>query len=320
MRYYALLLLIASAAYAAASIGVAAVSALAWPRVKRTLTPAPSPQRAWTIAAWRLAPAAAGFALSAVLTSAFLRFEPADTTEVPGLLLVAFAALTGWLLASALARGAQAWAAAFECGRLLRSCGRLTVRPDGTRIWIVDTDYPVAAVTGIFRTRLLVSRRIINECTPGELDAVVRHEAAHVRRRDNVVRAAMLYLPNPLALVAAGRDMQHAWAAAAEESADDAAVGYEVEKRTVLASALVRVAAMTTVPVPRWMPALAFYEGTNLENRVRRLLQSGRLASRFSRRSLTIAAGALAAFALALTEQAAREIHSLMEAAVSLVP
>src|SRR5690606_35484392 len=134
------------------------------------------------------------------------------------------------------------------CARLLRECGRRVERQDGVRFWLVETDYPVAAVNGIFGSDLVVSTRIFSECTPGEVEAVLRHEQAHVRRRDNLVRAAMLGLPSPLALVAAGREMQAAWSAAVEESADDAAAGAEPAARAALASALVRVAKMVRTP------------------------------------------------------------------------
>ncbi len=158
-----------------------------------------------------------------------------------------------------------------------------------SRIWLIESAYPVAAVTGLFRTRLLISTRIVSECTPRELEAVIRHEAAHVRRRDNLVRAAMRYLPDPMLLLNAGRELQTGWAAAAEEAADDEAAGPRVEARTELAAALVRVARMAEGPPPQWMPALAFYEGTNLENRVRRLLRAGTSASTASRLQMSVA-------------------------------
>jgi hypothetical protein len=320
MRFYLLLVLIPTAAYAAASIAAALAAAAAWPRLRRRAGSLASGERACLLAAWRLAPAAAGSAVALVLLGAFVRFEPRTTTEDPGVLLVAAAIVALLLTAQAARRTAQALRAGIRCNRLLRRCGRPVMRGDGTHIWLVDTDYPVAAVTGIFRTRLLVSTRILRECTPGEVDAVLRHEQAHVRRRDNLVRGAMLALPNPLSLVQAGDEMQHAWSAAAEESADDVAAGQEAASRTALASALVRVAKMARTPAPPWMPALAFYEGTNLEHRVRRLLGDSTFSNRMPLRvtlALTAAAGA---WAFALTETAAIQVHAWMELAVRLVP
>jgi Zn-dependent protease with chaperone function len=321
MRYYLLFVLITCAAYAAASVLAALTAAAAWPIVRRRTGAAEASSRARTLAALRLLPALVGAGVAAATAGAFLRYEPADTTETPGLLLVLAASLTLGLVTSAAWRLHRALAAGTACSRLLRSCGRSMACDDGTRVWVVETDYPVAAVTGIVRTQLLLSKRIIEECTPGELGAVVRHEAAHVRRRDNLVRAAMLYLPDPLAYARIGREMQRAWADAAEESADDTAAGEEPESRAELASALVRVARMADRPAPRWMPALAFYEGTNLERRIGRLLQAGLQSTAGLPAGRIAAILALAGcWALALSDAVARELHVWMELAVTYVP
>lgn len=320
MRFYLLLVLIPAAAYAAASIATALAAVASWPRLRRHAGGLASGERARLLAAWRLAPVAAGSACALVLLGAFLRFEPRTTTEDPGVLLVAIAVAAMLLVVQAARRIVPALRAGLSCARLLRTCGRPVTRGDGTRMWLVDTDYPVAAVTGLFRTRLLVSTRILRECTPGEVDAVLRHEQAHVRRRDNLVRGAMLALPNPLSLMQAGSEMQHAWSAAAEESADDVAAGQEPASRTALASALVRVAKMARTPAPPWMPALAFYEGTNLEHRVRRLLGDGPSSNRMSLRTVLALTAAAGAWAFALTETAAFQVHAWMELAVRFVP
>jgi beta-lactamase regulating signal transducer with metallopeptidase domain len=250
----------------------------------------------------------------------FVRYEPRDTTENPGMLLLIAASLTVVLIALAAARLGRAIRAEAECSRLLRTAGRRATRTDGTRVWIVDTEYPVAAVTGIFRTRLLLSTRILSECTAGEVEAVVRHEKAHVSRRDNMVRAAMLYLPDPMGFLPAGPQMQHAWAAAAEESADDAAAGCEVEGRTVLAAALVRVARMASTPAPDWVPALAFYEGTNLETRVRRLLDRGRSSNGMRWHAAMLGLVAASACAVVFSDPLASQLHAWMEVSVRLLP
>ena len=98
------------------------------------------------------------------------------------------------------------------------------------------------------------------------------------------------------------------------------AAGDATEMRTVLASALVRVARMSTAPAPDWMPALTFYEGTNLENRVRRLLESGGLATGMPLRGAAIMIALAAGCAFALTEGPASQIHAWMELAVQYVP
>ncbi|MBA2304548.1 MAG: M48 family metalloprotease [Acidobacteria bacterium] len=320
MRYYLLLVLVTCATYAAVSVLAAFAISAAWPRIHRRARTAVSSARARAVAAARLAPVTAGSVVAAILSNVFLRYEPRDTAEDPGVLLMIASAVTMALVVTAGARLARAVRAGAECSRLLRAAGRPAQRSDGTPVWIVDSEYPVAAVTGIFRTRLLLSTRIIDECTTKELDAVVRHETAHVMRRDNVVRAAMLYLPDPLGLLRAGREMTKVWAAAAEESADDAAAGHDVEDRTILAAALVRVARMASTPAPRWVPVLAFYEGTNLESRVRRLLDHGRAAHAVRSHAAIVLLVAVAVCTVILTDTLARQVHAWMELSVRLLP
>ena len=320
MRYYVLLVLIPCAAYATASVLTSLAVAAAWPMIRRRTRDAEATLRARAMATTRLMPALVGLMSAATIAIVFIRYEPPDTTETPGLLLVAAASVTFGLGAAAARRLAGAIAAGVVCAQLLRTCGRSMARDDGTRVWVVDTDYPVAAVTGILRPRLLLSTRIIDECTPGELEAVVRHEVAHVRRRDNLVRAAMLYLPDPFAYARAGREMQQAWANAAEESADDLAAGPQVAPRAELASALIRVARMDDRPAPRWVPALGFYEGANLAHRVSRLLEAGRLSTGRSPRAIAALVAVTACWALALTDPVARTLHAWMEVAVQHAP
>jgi Zn-dependent protease with chaperone function len=320
MRYYLLLVLIPAATFAFASLTAAAIAASVWPLIDRRTRRSGASVRARALAALRLAPVVLGALSALVLAGAFLRFEPAHTMEMPGLLLCAGGTILLASCLSASVRIARAARASVTCSRLLRLGGHAILRRDGTRIWVLDSPYPVAAVIGIFRTRLLLSTRLTRECTETELDAIVKHERAHVRRRDNVVRAAMLYLPDPLLAFAAARQMETAWAAAAEEAADDAAAGDAYEPRTVLASALVRVAKMATAPMPDWVSGLAFYEGQNLENRVRRLLEVGAASTSRGRGTTATIACVLVGCALLMTAPVGQQLHAWMEAALRVLP
>ena len=320
MRYYILFALITLGTYAAAALATAIAVSLSSPLLRRRIALRPAVERARNLAMARLLPIAAGAFATLLTGSMFVRYEPRDTAETPGLLLLAFALSTVVFSAAAAGRLVTSLRAGSACARLLRQCGRRWARADGQRIWIVESAYPVAAVTGLFRTQLLISTRIMTECTPRELEAVIRHETAHVHRRDNLVRAAMRFLPDPLLLLEAGRQLQADWAAAAEEAADDEAAGPRVEARTELASALVRVARMAEGPPPHWMPALAFYEGTNLENRVKRLLRAGTGARTASALQLVAATLVFATGALLLGDGISMKLHGAMELAVRYLP
>jgi hypothetical protein len=320
MNYYFLLVLIPVAAFAFTSLGAVAGAAFVWPYVEDRTRRSNAAVRARSVAALRLAPVAAGLLAAAVIAAAFVRFEPRNTAEAPGLLLWLGTVFFLMICTLALRRIAFGLRASMRCFRLLRLGARTITRSDGTRMWVLDSPYPVAAVIGIFRTRLVLSSRLVRECTEGELDAIVSHELAHICRRDNLVRAGMLYLPDPLRPFRVAREMEAVWAAAAEEAADDAAAGAGSERRTVLASALVRVARLATGPMPEWIGGLAFYEGQNLENRVRRLLDLGHDASRAGFSTYGPFGAVLLACALLMTETAGLQIHLWMEVAVRVMP
>jgi hypothetical protein len=82
----------------------------------------------------------------------------------------------------------------------------------------------------------------------------------------------MACLPDPLAVLATGRELEFAWTLAIEEVADNEAAGSTDPRRATLAAALIRVAGMADEKVPSWMPALSFYQGIHLQQRVRSLL------------------------------------------------
>jgi Zn-dependent protease with chaperone function len=320
MRYFALLGLLSAGAYAVLVVGLSWALVVAWPRCRRALAHVPAAQRAQWLAALRLAPAAVGVMGALTLASIFVRFEPRDTRETPGLLLLAFAAGGGALFCHTGFRTMQAVRAGRECVRLLRSCGRELegVRP--LPLWVVESPYPIAAVTGILRPRLLISSGILRACPPEEMEAILRHETAHVRRRDNLLRALMMTVPDALQFGRTGQDVQAAWAASAEEAADDEAAGDALDARSDLAAALVRVARMADGPPPDWITGVAFFTGTNLEDRVHRLLNRGSdgvPAPVLAVGSILLVA---ASVAIAAADTVALRVHTVMETAVNFLP
>ena len=52
---------------------------------------------------------------------------------------------------------------------------------------IVSSDFPEPGVCGIRRPKLVLPKRVVEALTDQELEAVLLHEVAHVRRRDNLV-------------------------------------------------------------------------------------------------------------------------------------
>jgi len=52
---------------------------------------------------------------------------------------------------------------------------------------ILSSDFPEPGVCGIWRPKLVLPKRVVEALTDQELEAVLLHELAHVRRRDNLV-------------------------------------------------------------------------------------------------------------------------------------
>jgi beta-lactamase regulating signal transducer with metallopeptidase domain len=320
MRYYVLLGFLSAGAYAAAAIFTTAIVRVGWPGISRSIGLMASGPRAQVLASLRAAPFAVGVASAMALSGVFLRFEPRGTTESPSLLLTVGAATAAALFLRSAVRMSRSLQASRQCTRLLETSGARVTGANPLPLWIVDTPYPIAAVTGVLRPRLLVSTRLLRECPPEEMDAILRHEAAHVRRRDNLLRAFMLAVPDPLQFGATGRAIQTAWAAAAEQAADEEAVTDRPEVRADLAAALVRVARMVQGPRPTWAEGVAFYEGSNLEERVQRLLAP----AAHERRARILTAAAilliLGSITIVAADPVAFRVHSLMEAAVNHLP
>jgi beta-lactamase regulating signal transducer with metallopeptidase domain len=321
MRYFVLLGFLSAGAYAVTVACAAAAVVRVWPPYHRAVVRLGASRRAYALAALRVAPCGIGVAAALAVAGVFLRFEPRHTTESPGAMLIAAGLATLLLIATGAIRGLRAALASRQCTRLVRTCGRRLDRSDAPGLWIVDTAYPVAAVTGVLRPRLLLSTRILRECPAGEVQAILRHEAAHLRRRDNLLRAIMLILPDPLQFGETGRSIHSTWAAAAEQAADEQAAGDEAETRATLAAALVRVSRMTRGCAPPWASGVAFFEGHNLEERVQRLLAP---AGSTRRPPAVISSAALMLLAASAAAVAANPIalrlRTLMEGAVNYLP
>ncbi len=190
--------------------------------------------------------------------------------------------------------------------RLARVMGALTVdqpRPESTiavaarrvgldpaRVRIVPGLPNPAFTTGWWRPRVFVARDLSERLTTLELEAVLAHEAAHVRRRDplrlflmRTLATVLFWLPALARLVS---DLADEW----EISADDAAARTHA---LPLASAILRLAGADVGPPE---PAVGFQRTDLLARRIRRLAgEDVLLGTHVSRRSISAAVAALLA-------------------------
>jgi Zn-dependent protease with chaperone function len=228
----------------------------------------------------------------ALVVPGFVMHEPAQADERPGLVATLLAS-AGLLLAGSLVRRAfHTWRATRRVLVEWQASAQPVAMPNGPApAFRIAHPFPVVAVVGVLRPRLFVARSVLHALTPGELSAVLEHEAAHVRARDNVKRWLMACAPS------IGWRRTALAPAAWEDAAGDADRG--ARGALELASALVKTARMAPEGVSLRIPAAAFHGGGDVARRVRELLSGPSQASgrRGSRTALLVDAAALVASA-----------------------
>lgn len=269
--------------------------------------------------AMRLAPALLSLAFVLLLFApSYWRYEPRVAAEKLDftLALLALAGLT--LIASAAARGRAAWRAACRRTRAWRSTSQpLSIDAGGVPMSAVDGDAPMMALAGVFRPRLVVTRRVLDALTVEELHAGVAHELGHWRARDNLKRLAMRAAPDLLSATRSASALERRWAAAAEHAAD-AHAGADPQARCALASALVKIARLTPAPTPLAEPISTLVDGGDIAVRVQRLLADPtQMPAPRSRRPIVVVGLAAAVIVYGPLLQL---VHALTEAFVHSLP
>jgi Zn-dependent protease with chaperone function len=249
-----------------------------------------------------------------VVLPAFLLYEPAHELEAVGPFLVALVVLALVTAGAGIVRG---WRACLAGRALLRNCGppERWPRGDGHKVDLIDIAEPIVAVVGAWRPRIVAAKHVFDACTPEEFREVLAHEAAHVSTRDNLKLFLLVVSPDALAWLPGGATLAACWRAAAEREADEHATGSDPRKRVALASALIKVARLSTGTGSQ-LPALSMPVALDdVESRVRRLLSPSPSAARTSSiTSLVVCASLVPAIAVPLYWL----VHLFIEALVVL--
>ncbi len=226
----------------------------------------------------RLLPsAAAAFFVAAIFVPAFLAHEPAEGPEPVGWVLLAGAA-------AALAMGG----AGVRRGRVARRRARATAAAwtanatpivldglsgTGIRAFVMEEQFPVVSLVGLWRPRLFIARHVIEALTADELRVAVAHEVAHRRAWDNAKRLFLCASPDLLGWWAVGHGLERQWAAAAECAADRRAVADSRTRGLDLAAALVKVSRLAVGPAPGVSLFSTLHEYGDIAGRVSRLVR-----------------------------------------------
>ena len=266
------------------------------------------------ILAVRLLPSAgAAFLTLTVVMPAFLIYEPRHEFEAVGPLLVALVVFALITLGDGIRRGWHASVAAAAFSGKCHSVGHWSIEA-GPTVNIVDAKEPIVAVIGGWRPRIVAAKRVLDACDQEEFSRVVAHEIAHISRHDNLRLLALVVSPDPLAWFPIGAGLAARWRAAVEFEADERATGADPRKRIALASALIKVARLST-GTSRSLPSLSMPVAVDdVEGRVRRLLA----APLEGRRTVAIKALLLSATLIPmLAVPAYRLVHVFLEALVA---
>jgi len=236
-----------------------------------------SSERATLFLILRLFPSAlAMLFVGAILLPAYSTFEPRDTEEPVGLVLVVLACGSAWVLLGGVRRGVASWLAT---RRMVSSWldRAEAVQPKGLPVpaYRIESDFPIATVVGIFRPRLFLARKLFEACAPAELSAMVAHESAHLRASDNLKQLLLRFCPDFLAPLSMASVFEEDWRQACEEAADDLGAGGSPVLRLDLAAALLKVARLASPGASVDLLTSAFYRGEDVARRVTRLLSPG---------------------------------------------
>src|SRR5438270_7845216 len=231
----------------------------------------------------RILPLGASVALTAAFTvPSFLLLEPRAIDEplsaVPMLLGIFGAAVAIVGIASAgralrnTQRAVSAWA---RSAHRLPSCGEasymniplIRVAQAGPEQLLPPRAVPAMTAVGIIRPRVLLSDTAEALLLPDELRSALRHEAAHIRRRDNLKK--LLFR---LAAFPGVSQLEAAWLEATELASDEAAVS-NLSEALDLAAALIKLSSLApTEAGPELAAALVAGTSSVISARVQRLL------------------------------------------------
>ncbi len=211
-----------------------------WRRMSGYSQKLPARHCADLLFALRVFPLVAAAAVTAAFTvPSFLLLEPRSIEEPVGGMPLALG-LCG--LGLAVFGAANATVALTRASRVIAgwvSQAKVVESQVPIPVLRIDGVVPALAAAGILRPRVLLSgaaQFVLNE---NELQTALRHEVAHVRRRDNLKKLLLRFVAFP-----GMRNLETAWLEATEMAADDAAVGSAGEALD-LAAALIKLSKMS---------------------------------------------------------------------------
>lgn len=203
---------------------------------------------------------------SAFVLPSFLLLEPRAVAEpigeIPltlGACCLALFAAGAWNATAALVKTSRTVAGWLQGASAASGC-------DSVPLFRIRPSSPALTVAGWRQPRVLLSDAAAELLNQQELESALRHEIAHVRRRDNLKK--LLFRLGAFPGMAA---LEAGWSEAAEMAADDAAVSNGGEALD-LASALIKLSRFAPIRTATLTTGLVENSGSGLNARVARLV------------------------------------------------
>jgi|HubBroStandDraft_6_1064221.scaffolds.fasta_scaffold02364_2 hypothetical protein len=307
-----------SAFYLIHAVAAAGVGAVA-PMVIRSAGGMRAGSAARLLFAMRMIPVGvAGFVVVGLCVPSYLWLEPRAGVEQVGWVCIGLALLGSSMCLRAGGRMGRAGLGSLRFGRFCARNGRVArIGGQMVPVTVVELKFPLLAVVGMIRRRLVVSNAVLQALSEEELDTALQHEHAHWIWGDNFKRLLFLATPRGFFLSRGLEAMEREWAKSVEWAADDYAAQGEPERAVTLAAALVRVARMGS-GAPDGVVLSQFADSENLSVRVERLLQvTPERVTAHSRMSAKVAAvaalGACLGAVLMMIPGTLIAVHALLE-------
>lgn len=239
-----------------------------WPLAYRACAKMPARLIANLLFTLRTLPFAAAFLITTIfVVPSFLLLEPRVVSEPVGEVPLTLGTICLLLLGAGIwnAVSAQRKTAHAVNGWLRGATTDSNCYP--VPLFRIRPSSPALAVAGGLSPRVLLSDSAAALLSPYELEAALKHEIAHVERRDNLKKLLFRFFTMP-----GLSSLESAWSEATEIAADDAAVSNSREALD-LASALIKLSRFAP-PQKKAILAtgLAQAQGSALNARIERLI------------------------------------------------
>lgn len=217
----------------------------------------------------------------AFMVPSFLLLEPRAVAEPIGEVPLTLGAACVLLLGAGLWNAVRAQVRTSRTVALWLQGSSLSSFSDSVPLFRIRPSSPALTVAGVCEPRVLLSDAAATVLSSTELEAALKHEMVHVRRRDNLKKLLLRLFVFP-----GMSRLEAAWSEAAEIAADDAAVSTSREALE-LASALIKLSRFAPVhSVATLTTGLALNAGSGLNFRIERLIMWDQISIHPPRRLL----------------------------------